>query len=186
MRGQILTACCLLVAAAAFGCGAQEESEEPTDAAAGRPVKKAIAWINPKSDSELAGSAIFINEGSQVALQVSLEQAPPGEHAVQIHENGDCSSPDGKSAGGHWNPTGEDHGEEGGVPHHLGYIGNVMVDEEGTGTLLLNSDRWSMGSGAENDILEKAVVVHVSADDSTTQPTGASGDRIGCGVIRAQ
>lgn len=181
-NGTTIAACGLLLVAA-WGCGAQDGGEE-TSAAQGREVKKAIAWINPTSDSETAGSAIFIREGGQIELKVSLEQAPPGEHAVHIHENGDCSSPDGKSAGGHWNPTGADHGQWGVAPFHLGDIGNVTVGEDGEGTLSLTTDLWTMGTGADNDILEKAVIVHEGPDDFTTQPTGAAGARIGCGVIR--
>jgi Cu-Zn family superoxide dismutase len=62
----------------------------------------------------------------------------------------------------------------------------VTVSEDGTGSLSMTSDRWVMGSGAENDILEKAVIVHADVDDFTSQPTGNAGGRIGCGVIRAQ
>ena len=183
---QMLTAGCVLLVAAAFGCGSKESGEPAAGEPGGREVKKAIAWINPKSESELVGSAIFIKTGEQIDLQIKLEQAPPGEHAVHIHENGDCSSPDGKSAGGHWNPTGDDHGKWGASPFHLGDIGNVTVGEDGTGSLSMTSDRWVMGSGAENDILEKAVIVHADVDDFTSQPTGNAGGRIGCGVIRAQ
>jgi Cu-Zn family superoxide dismutase len=181
----MLVAGCVLALATVVGCGS-ESGDDAESAPPAREVKKAIAWINPLGDGEMAGSAIFIHEGSQITLQVSVEQAPPGEHAVHIHEFGDCSAPDGSSAGGHWNPTEEDHGKWGDAPHHLGDIGNLTVGEDGKAALTLTTDRWSMGSGETNDILEKSVIVHASADDFTTQPTGAAGGRIGCGVIRAQ
>ena len=72
------------------------------------------------------------------------------------------------------------------APHHLGDIGNLEVGEDGEGSLTLSTDKWTMGSGADNDILGKAVIVHAGADDFTTQPTGAAGGRIGCGVIKPQ
>lgn len=176
----------LLAAAAAAGCGSAPEGQHP--AAAREQPKKALqratAWINPKSGSALHGSAVFVNEGGQVSLQVSLESAPPGEHAVHIHQVGDCSAEDGSSAGGHWNPTNENHGQWGHSPFHLGDIGNVLVGPDGRGTLSLSTDRWSMGSGGPNDIVGKSVIVHEKVDDFTSQPTGAAGGRIGCGVIK--
>jgi Cu-Zn family superoxide dismutase len=185
MRKQVLAAWCLPALVLGISCAPSSEESKPS-AGEARQVKKAIAWINPRSDSELAGSAIFINEEGQITVQVSVELAPPGEHAVHIHEFGDCEAPDGSSAGGHWNPTGDDHGKWGTPPHHLGDIGNLVVGEEGEGSLVLTTDRWTMGTGEDNDILEKSVIVHAAADDFTTQPTGAAGGRIGCGVIRVQ
>jgi superoxide dismutase, Cu-Zn family len=119
-----------------------------------------------------------------MTLQVSLQNTHSGVHAVHLHETGDCSAHDATSAGGQWNPTGVKHGAWGNSPFHLGDIGNLTVGEDGTGSLNLTSDRWSMGTGADNDLLGKAVIVHAKSDDFTTQPSGAAGDRIACGVIR--
>jgi Cu-Zn family superoxide dismutase len=186
MRRQILTVCCVLVIGAAFGCGSDDGGGEQASVKEVRMVKKSIAWINAIGDVEFQGSAIFIKNGEQIDLQVTIDPGPPGEHAVHIHETGDCSSPDGMSAGGHWNPTGEDHGQWGVPPFHLGDIGNVVVGDDGTGSLSLSTDLWSMGTGEDNDVLDRAIIVHVDPDDFVTQPTGAAGDRIGCGVVRAQ
>jgi len=189
MRRQILAACFVLALVTVLGCGSGTDEGAGSETAAGatQDVKKAIAWILPKGDNkDMGGSAIFIKAGSQVDLQVAVQQAPAGTHAVHIHENGDCSAPDATSAGGHWNPTSEDHGEWDVAPHHLGDIGNLEVGEDGEGSVSLSTDKWSMGTGADNDILGKAVIVHAGADDFTSQPTGAAGGRIGCGVIKAQ
>jgi Cu-Zn family superoxide dismutase len=186
MTKQILTASCMFLIAAALGCGSQESDDAGPTVPAGREVKKAMAYVNALGDNEFQGSAIFVKAGDQIELMVTVELCPPGEHAVHIHEFGDCGSEDGMSAGGHWNPTGEAHGKWDVAPFHLGDIGNIVVGEDGTGTLSLITDRWSMGTGAENDIVDKAVIVHVAVDDFVTQPTGAAGGRIGCGVIRAQ
>ena len=182
MSRQIVVGACVCILVATVSCGAKEEGGET--AVQTEPVRRATAYINPRSGSDLGGSAIFINDGSQVELQVSLEQAPPGEHAVHIHETGDCSAEDASSAGGHWNPTAEDHGQWDTAPFHLGDIGNIVVDEEGKGSLSLITDRWSMGGGAANDILGHAVVGHADPDDFSSQPSGAAGARIGCGVIQ--
>ena len=182
MRRQIVAGGCVCILVATVSCGAKEEGSE-TEVQT-ESVRRATAYINPRSGSDLGGSAIFINDGTRVELQVSLEQAPPGEHAVHIHDTGDCSAEDASSAGGHWNPTAEDHGQWDTAPFHLGDIGNVVVDEEGKGSLSLITDRWSMGGGGANDILGHAVVVHAGSDDFTSQPSGAAGARIGCGVIK--
>jgi Cu-Zn family superoxide dismutase len=107
----------------------------------------------------------------------------PGPHAVHIHETGDCSAEDGSSAGGHWNPTGEEHGKWGEHPFHLGDIGNIEVGEDGTGSITLSTDLWSIGDSSDHDVVGKSIVVHAGADDFKSQPSGAAGERIGCGVI---
>lgn len=183
MRG-LFTTVCLLTIACLAGCGGSESPEQ--DAAPAEEIKRATAWINPKSGSSVTGSAIFINEGTQVALQVSIEYAPPGtELACHLHEIGDCSAEDGTSAGGHWNPTGHDHGKWGSDPYHLGDVGNIKIGEDGKGSLSLSTDRWKMGGGSDNDVMGKAIIIHAGPDDFETQPTGAAGGRIGCGVIKA-
>ncbi len=177
----------LLVALGGAALAGDAPGAAPEPAAAkpvARDVTRATAPIHPASGSTTRGTAIFIREGESVTLQISLEGAPPGDHAVHLHETGDCSAPDATSAGAHWNPGGHNHGRWGTAPFHLGDIGNITVDQDGRGSLLLTTEAWSVGSGAENDVLGRAVIVHAAADDFTTQPTGAAGGRIGCGVIK--
>ncbi len=64
-------------------------------------------------------------------------------------------------------------------------MANLEVGEDGTATLTVATNLWSIGTGADNDVIGRSVVVHAGADDFTTQPTGAAGGRIGCGVIQA-
>jgi Cu-Zn family superoxide dismutase len=136
-----------------------------------------------KSGATLMGKVTFTEAGSLVTAKIDVENAPPGEHAVHIHENGDCSSPDGKSAGGHWNPTTDEHGKWTAEHHHLGDIGNMIVGPDGKGTITLTTDRWALGTGAANDPLGRSVIVHGGVDDFHTQPTGNAGNRIGCAKI---
>jgi Cu-Zn family superoxide dismutase len=184
MRNGIVVCALLAVAVGAIaGCGSTGEGET---AAAGVGVRRATAWLNPTEGNSGGGSAIFIREGDQITVQVTLEQLPPGVHALHIHENGDCSAGDGTSAGGHWNPTGQDHGKWGEAPYHLGDVGNVTVGEDGTGSLTLGTDLWTMGGGADTDVLGKSVILHAGPDDFTTQPTGGAGARLACGVIKTK
>ena len=145
--------------------------------------RKAVATIASKSDSHLTGKAVFHQAHGKVTLTVTLEGAEPGTHAVHLHEKGDCSAADGSSAGGHWNPTADEHGKWGTAHFHRGDIGNVEVGANGKGTLTLAADGWSVGGDAATDVVGKAVIVHAKADDFTTQPTGNAGGRVGCGVV---
>ena len=155
----------------------------PPSAPAAKPVE-ATATIEPRSASTLTGTARFVFESGSVTLTLNVEHAPPGEHAVHLHETGDCSAPDASSAGAHWNPGHANHGRWGEPPFHLGDIGNLHVGEDGTGSLILTTDKWTIGTGGTGDILGHAVIVHEKPDDFKTQPTGAAGSRLGCGVVR--
>lgn len=149
--------------------------------------KSIVARLEPKSGSKATGTATFTEEGTSVKLVVELTGAAPGEHALHIHEKGDCSDPEAKNAGGHWNPAMPPaaHGKWGTMPHHLGDIGNLTVAADGKGTLTMTTDKWAIGGGGANDITGKAVVIHGGVDDFKTQPTGNAGNRIACGVIGA-
>lgn len=157
------------------------------DCHAGAKVKqkKASAVIVSKSDSHLSGKATFLEANGKVTLNLTIKGAEPGTHAVHLHEKGDCTAPDGASAGGHWNPTQENHGKWAASPFHHGDIGNVEVGANGRGTFTLTTDLWTIGGPPETDVVGKAVIVHAKADDFTTQPTGNAGGRVGCGVVKA-
>ena len=146
----------------------------------------ATALITEKSGSNISGKAVFTEKAGNVKINISITGGGEGPVAAHIHVIGDCSSDDGKSAGGHWNPTNEDHGKWGKAAFHSGDLGNIVIDRLGTGTLSLidTYGRWSIGGPLETNILGKAIIIHLSEDDMRTQPTGAAGARIGCGVIR--
>ena len=131
------------------------------------------------------GTVRFTQDGSQMRmdLQISVPTKANQSVAVHIHEHGDCGDM-GKHAGGHWNPTNENHGKWGEGAFHSGDIGNIQLDGSGNGSLQLTSDRWSVGGDAKTDILNKTIIVHNGVDDYKTQPSGNSGDRIGCGIIQ--
>ena len=116
-----------------------------------------------------------------------ISELTPGEHAIHIHNSSDCSSPDGKSAGGHWNPTAKPHGKWGAeTGYHKGDIGNFTADENGNGTISFTTNEWCIGCGDDTkDILGKGIIVHAGVDDLTSQPSGAAGARVSCaGIIQ--
>ncbi len=117
-------------------------------------------------------------------MKVVVNGLTPGQHAIHLHDKGDCSAPDAASAGGHWNPTSEDHGKWGHAPFHHGDIGNLVADANGKAVLSVESELWTIGDGKPSDVLGHAVIVHAKEDDFTTQPTGNAGGRVACGLIQ--
>jgi superoxide dismutase, Cu-Zn family len=144
-------------------------------------------WVvlDSKSGSSVTGNAIFEQEGSIVTMIATLSGLSEGTHALHLHQKADCSSDDGKSSGGHWNPTAQPHGEWGAAEgFHLGDIGNFEADASGNGTVSFETNKWCLGCGDESkDILGKAIIVHEGTDDYTSQPSGAAGTRVSCGGV---
>lgn len=158
---------------------ASEEQQEDEKATA-------IAAMEAASGSQVTGEANFTEEANgRVRFELSVENLSPGEHAVHLHEKGDCSAEDASSAGGHWNPTMKPHGKRGdGSSYHKGDVGNMTVGNDGKGTLNLTIEGWSIGGADSTNVVGKSVIVHEKADDFTTQPTGNAGGRVSCGVIK--
>ncbi|MEX2566845.1 MAG: superoxide dismutase family protein [Cyclobacteriaceae bacterium] len=148
--------------------------------------KTAIATLSGASGSNATGTATFSQlENGKVRFVLEVENLTAGKHAIHLHENGDCSAADATSAGGHWNPTENEHGKRGENGYHAGDIDNMTVGEDGMGNLEMEIEGWSIGDGQDSDILNKAVIIHAEADDFTSQPSGAAGARVACGVIEA-
>ena len=148
-------------------------------------VKKITFALEPKSDSNVSGKVVFKEEDGKVTMTAIMENLSEGTHAIHIHEKADCSSADGKSTGGHWNPTAEPHGKWGAEEgYHKGDIGNFEVKADGLGTITFSTDEWCIGCGDKNkDVVGKAIIVHQGTDDFTSQPSGAAGARVSCGGI---
>ena len=163
----------------------QVESEKSTDSP-DYEERKINVKLDPKSGSNASGNAIISQgENGVVTMIVVVGGLSEGEHAIHLHEEADCSSEDGTSTGGHWNPTAQPHGKWGSPEgYHKGDIGNFTADADGNATLTFVTPEWCIGCGdPSKDILGKAIIVHQGTDDFTTQPTGAAGGRISCGGI---
>ena len=173
-----------LLAIACSSIAAKNEGKKGGRATATQtmPADRAQAAIEGRSGSTLTGTAEFSVHGGMLMITVNVKGAPAGVHAVHIHEKGDCSAPDAMSAGGHFNPGGHQHGAPDAKEHHAGDLGNMMVGADGTGSLMIHSGDLSV-AGSDNSVVGHAIIVHEKADDFVTQPTGAAGGRIGCGVI---
>lgn len=148
-------------------------------------AKKVSFDLASKSESTATGKVVFSEMNGMVSFNANLSGLTPGTHAIHIHEKADCSSADGKSSGGHWNPMFTSHGKWGAeTGYHKGDIGNFEADADGNGFISMNTDEWCIGCGDEKkDILGKAIIVHQGTDDFTSQPSGAAGARVSCGGI---
>lgn len=143
----------------------------------------AKATLEAKSGSAVSGWATFTEQDGGVKVVVHVEKASPGTHGLHIHEKGDCSDPEGKSAGGHFNPGAMDHAGPMDEKHHAGDLGNIEVKADGTGDLTIASKMLTVKEGP-NSVVGRAVIFHEKADDMKTQPTGNAGGRQACGVIK--
>ena len=142
---------------------------------------KAIAVLHPTKGSTVEGIVTFTKSGAEMKIVADITGLTPGKHGFHIHEFGDCSSPDGKAAGGHFNPTNNPHAGHDMAQRHEGDMGNIEADSSGKAHLEL-TDNMMMMSG-EKSIIGRGVIVHEKADDLKSQPTGDAGGRVACGVI---
>lgn len=151
--------------------------------ASGPAGETATAQLMSTSGSQAKGSATFRQQGDKVMMTVDVSGLKPNaEHGFHVHEKGDCSAPDGTSAGGHFNPTGKQHGSVDAPEHHAGDMPSLKTDANGHagGTFELNGPTVVAGP---NSVVGRGLIVHRDPDDFKTQPTGNSGARIACGVI---
>lgn len=153
------------------------------DANTGGEAEATLSGTKP--DTTVSGTVKFTQNGNKVKmnLDISVPNKANQSVAVHFHDHGDCGHM-GKDAMGHWNPTHKDHGKWGTGSFHSGDIGNINLDASGKGSMELETDLWSIGGDSTTNIIGKSLIVHSGVDDYTSQPSGNSGERIGCGVIQ--
>lgn len=183
-----IVAICLSTLMACTPSKKDESATEESQTEATQPVEQATATatMNSASGSTASGTASFVQTGDMtVRMSIQMSGLTPGDHALHLHEYGDCSAPDATSAGGHWNPGGMSHGKRGEGEFHAGDVINLTADAEGNVSWSEEIEGWTIGGSDNTNILGKGIIVHADVDDFTTQPTGAAGGRVACGVIAA-
>lgn len=142
-------------------------------------INSAIAVLEPTQGNKVTGTLIFtkLQEGSGVQITGDIQGLTPGKHGFHIHQYGDLSSSDGKSAGDHYNPTNTRHAGPDDAMHHAGDMGNITAGSDGVAhvDLKLSTDI--------NSLIGRSVVVHENEDDLMSQPAGNAGARIAVGII---
>ncbi|HZZ84289.1 MAG TPA: superoxide dismutase family protein [Anaeromyxobacteraceae bacterium] len=137
------------------------------------------------SKGQEVGTAKLIQEDGGVKLELMVANLPPGKHGIHVHAVGKCDPPDFKSAGGHFNPAGKQHGRHNPKGMHAGDLDNLEVKADGRARELVTVKDVTLGSGPAS-LLQSggtALVIHAAPDDEKTDPAGNSGARIACGVI---
>ncbi|SDM96633.1 superoxide dismutase, Cu-Zn family [Fictibacillus solisalsi] len=139
------------------------------------------------SHGQKAGIATLEQAAEGVKVKVEAKGLAPGKHGIHFHENGVCEVPKFESAGKHFNTTKKLHGFENPKGPHVGDLKNITADQSGNASADLMSSLVTLQEGKDNSLLKEggtALVVHAQADDYKTDPSGNSGDRILCGVIK--
>jgi Cu-Zn family superoxide dismutase len=152
--------------------GAKEAMHGPT---------KAIAVLHPTAKSKVHGVITFTQKDGYVEVAGEVRELSPGMHGFHIHEFGDCSSADGSSAGGHFDPEGAPHGGPHDTKRHVGDLGNIKAGEDGVAKVMLKDKMLSLSG--PHSIVGRSVIVHAKADDLKSQPSGDAGGRVACGVV---
>ena len=146
---------------------------------------RATAQLQPTKGSKAFGEATFEQVGDKVHVVVFVQGLKPDqEHGLHIHEVGDCSSGDGMSTKGHFNPQGKPHGHPGAMESHAGDLPALKANKAGRANVQVDVSGITVTPGPAS-IIGRGLIVHADPDDYKTQPTGNAGARIACGVIQA-
>ncbi|MEK7231152.1 MAG: superoxide dismutase family protein [Pseudomonadota bacterium] len=148
-------------------------------------ASRATAQLQPTKGNKTFGEATFEQVGNKVRVVVFVQGLKPGqEHGLHIHEAGDCSSGDGMSTKGHFNPFGKPHAHYGSAERHAGDLPSLKANKSGRANVQIDLDIITVTPGPAS-IIGRGLIVHADPDDYKTQPTGNAGARIACGVIQA-
>jgi Cu-Zn family superoxide dismutase len=178
-------ACALLSLILCVGCGQSVDNAAETSRTALKPataeVARAVIVLTPIGQSGVTGTVFFTRQGDAVQIHGAVSGLEPGLHGLHVHQYGDLTDKaQGKSAGDHFNPTGQPHGRPQDAHHHVGDFGNIEADANGIAKFSLKAPHIVL-EGPEG-IVGRSLVVHAKAD-KFTQPAGDAGDRVAFGVI---
>ena len=150
----------------------------------GRNAHATIAPSKAPGQDDVKGTVTFMaaEGGNGVKVHAEITGLEPGKHGFHIHEKGDLSDPELKSAGNHFNPSMHKHGGPRTGDHHAGDLGNIEADAQGKATYDATIEGITLDD-SKTGIIGKSVVVHAKADDLKTDPAGDSGALIAAGVI---
>ncbi len=147
----------------------------------------ATAGLEAVDGSKVSGTLKFSQDKNKVHIEGAIKGLKPNHlHGLHIHEIGNCSGKGAKSAGDHFSVEKMPHGAPGDKSKHNGDLGNVLANADGVATIDIYTENVSLNADAKDkrSVINRSVVVHEKEDDLKNQPSGNSGGRIGCGVIK--
>ncbi len=145
----------------------------------GPKVERAIASLTGLGDNDVNGIVTFEQTSDGVKVDAKINGLTDSKHGFHIHQYGDCTATDGTSAGGHFNPDNMEHSNPEAMERHMGDMGNL----QGAGKNAVSSISYTDKTISIQEILGRGVIIHAGTDDLKSQPSGAAGPRISCGVI---
>ena len=181
MRKLIIPITIALLAGLLSACSGGARSPEQV---AGEPAPpQASALLAPTQGNAVQGNVVFRQEADgSIRVIAEVSGLAPGSHGFHVHEKGDCSAPDGSSAGGHFNPHNAAHGKVGEGTHHAGDLPSLEAGDDGNAKL--NVVLSGITLTGDDGIVGRGLIVHADPDDYVSQPTGNAGARIACAVIQ--
>ena len=145
---------------------------------------RATAQLQPTSANNVTGNVTFTQKGDKVVVAAKVSGLKPNqEHGFHVHEKGDCSSGDGMSAAGHFNPKGSPHGHHSTQARHAGDMPNLKADASGNASMTAELDIITVSEGPTS-VVGRGLIVHAQPDDYKSQPVGNAGARMACAVIQ--
>ena len=131
------------------------------------------------------GTATLTEPKDGVKVKLKVSGLAPGKHGYHIHETGTCTTPDFKSAGGHFNPFHKHHGLENPQGKHAGDLPNLEAKKNGKAKVTFVATEATLKAGPGSLLKEggTAIVIHADPDDNMSDPAGNAGARVACGVI---
>jgi Cu-Zn family superoxide dismutase len=149
------------------------------------PAKPVTVKLSDAAGKSVGTAKLSADPGG-VKIVLALKGLTPGDHAIHVHETAKCDGPDFKSAGGHFNPDHKKHGKDSADGAHAGDMPNFTADAKGAATATIIAPGVTLDDGDHSVFTNggTALVVHAKADDMKTDPAGAAGDRIACGLIK--
>jgi Cu-Zn family superoxide dismutase len=154
----------------------------------GNAVSRGQVLVYNVAGSLIGTGDIWQDKSGQVHVEIATISLPAGTHGIHFHGVGKCEGGTTafSTAGAHYNPMGMEHGLQNPKGPHAGDNPNIEVPASGVGAVSFTTNRVTLTPGPTTllDSDGSSLVIHASADDQVTNPSGNSGGRIACGVVR--
>jgi Cu-Zn family superoxide dismutase len=149
------------------------------------PVAVGTTEVALVNDAGKNVGTTLIREGADgLVLTVEVDGLTPGWHGLHVHAVGACDdhADHFKKAGSHLADADEKHGFLSAEGPHKGDLPNIWVHKDGSAKVDIYTEELDMKDLKDAD--GSALMIHAGADDYKTDPSGSSGDRLACGVIK--